>query len=967
MFKRIIFALIVTAMSAGINCVHAENINENSVMQDISADFTGKYLYSPSMDSTADVDVYKDFLAGSEFMLNSDSLGLNGDTFSTENAEYDFSHIRASKRGLYTGLLENSAFELYPKADFYKKVCFLAYNNKTYEQKDFPVKIRYTDGTEEVMNITLKKGIGNNPVSGMIFNTGYVHTDVLWGSTGESSTGKNEFGETYIYGPNEGSYPRGYIYEYTIDINTDKNVQSIVFGDKSAGAYIFAVSLTLCDDITAKLSEEMKKSNNIYDIMLISDKIQELKNNGYDVVNISGYDEFIEKKEITEKRLKENGYRLYISNDGSDSADGSYASPIKSFERLRQLLKDSRLLLEKGYSVDVVFMPGDYYIKNSFIVDSKITSPNGKLKFTADEPSSVHLHGSVNFEKEDFVLSDDVRIKQSAAGKVYEADISGIGKISEYGKYTAYINLSVNGIVKPLSVYPNVGYLIIDHVINDEAMQENQAFAIGRAFAVKENTENWESSAGAMVEGYLNNDYAYGLHKISSIENGIITIADAEVSEKYRNRRYRISNLLEEVDSEGEWYADIKNMKLYYFTEDIENIVSAQLGFSEIPLIQAKDAYNTAFENLVFENSRASVIKADNCDGLKITGCTFNGISLWAAEITNAKNTLIDSNTVHDCGAGFSLSGGDFNRLIGYENLTQNNVMYNIGVRAIHGRNVAISVNDVGIKVIGNKIYDMPFHAINYLGNDNLIAYNEIYNVCNETNDVSAIYSGRSFTQRGTEVCYNYIHDIEHDYKFADGVEPAGTWNFEGVYGVYLDDALCSQRVHHNIFANTPSAVLINSGNDNEVFDNLAINQRVTAFSASSYAAGTEERIQKQKSEYASIADNPNYKKYSITTEYMGYPSNNKVIGNIAINGENSFTKENIENGGTFENSVIAYDENTDVITAFYDNSGKLINAVLCKPCEKINIEFDRVKEIKVFVWQAGTLIPLDKVQNIMF
>lgn len=57
-----------------------------------------------------------------------------------------------------------------------------------------------------------------------------------------------------------------------------------------------------------------------------------------------------------------------------------------------------------------------------------------------------------------------------------------------------------------------------------------------------------------------------------------------------------------------------------------------------------------------------------------------------------------------------------------------------------------ISLNKVSNSNINkNKIYDGPHIGILFGGNDNIIEENEIFDICKETNDVGAIYSGRDW------------------------------------------------------------------------------------------------------------------------------------------------------------------------------------------------------------------------------
>ena len=95
-------------------------------------------------------------------------------------------------------------------------------------------------------------------------------------------------------------------------------------------------------------------------------------------------------------------------------------------------------------------------------------------------------------------------------------------------------------------------------------------------------------------------------------------------------------------------------------------------------------------------------------------------------------------------------------------------------------------------------------------GMENIMEYNEIHYVCQESNDAGTIYAGRSRTLRGNIIRYNYLHDIS-------GFEG------KGCVGVYLDDAFSGAEVTGNIFKNVTESVKIGGGRDNNVINNIFV------------------------------------------------------------------------------------------------------------------------------------------------
>ena len=91
-----------------------------------------------------------------------------------------------------------------------------------------------------------------------------------------------------------------------------------------------------------------------------------------------------------------------------------------------------------------------------------------------------------------------------------------------------------------------------------------------------------------------------------------------------------------------------------------------------------------------------------------------------------------------------------------------------------------------------------------------MIEFNEIHNVCYESNDAGAIYTGRNWTMRGTVIRNNYLHHIS-------GFEG------RGCVGVYLDDMFCGTEISGNLFYRVTRAAMIGGGRDCLVKNNLFV------------------------------------------------------------------------------------------------------------------------------------------------
>ncbi|MCP4639336.1 MAG: hypothetical protein GY851_02830, partial [bacterium] len=122
----------------------------------------------------------------------------------------------------------------------------------------------------------------------------------------------------------------------------------------------------------------------------------------------------------------------------------------------------------------------------------------------------------------------------------------------------------------------------------------------------------------------------------------------------------------------------------------------------------------------------------------------------------------------------------------------------------------AISLSGVGNRASHNLIHDAPHMAIGFGGNDHVIEFNEIHNVCMESNDAGAMYTGRNWTMRGHVIRHNYLHHIT-------GFEG------RGCVGVYLDDMFASADIVGNVFFKVTRAAFIGGGRDCSVENNIFV------------------------------------------------------------------------------------------------------------------------------------------------
>jgi hypothetical protein len=120
----------------------------------------------------------------------------------------------------------------------------------------------------------------------------------------------------------------------------------------------------------------------------------------------------------------------------------------------------------------------------------------------------------------------------------------------------------------------------------------------------------------------------------------------------------------------------------------------------------------------------------------------------------------------------------------------------------------AVLLDGVAGRIAHNLFHHSPCHAMRVEGNDHVIEFNEIHNVCRESGDAGALHTGRDWTWRGNVIRYNYWHHLQGP-------------GLHGVMGVYLDDWASGFTVYGNLFYRAGRATLVGGGRNNVVENNI--------------------------------------------------------------------------------------------------------------------------------------------------
>lgn len=547
---------------------------------------------------------------------------------------------------------------------------------------------------------------------------------------------------------------------------------------------------------------------------------------------------------------------IYVSPlTGSDNNNGtSEANAYATIEKAME--KVSAYKIVGADKITVVLAEGEYEIDESLTLvggdddTSVIYKASGK----------VILNGAKTIDAADFSLVEDENIKaklnESVKDNVYVADLSGyFSDFDEYhtgyygGNTADYYQFYHNDSEKTLARYPNEGYMtgtVVSGSDTELIIPEEKAILWSGA----ENT--------VRVNGYMEYDWAYARTYITEIdtENSAIDTYSTGFKVSGRNKFY-VFDLLEEIDIPGEWYIDRVNKKLYYYPgNSLSETDKFEISSMKNQMLTLSNLQNITLDGIIFEKTRGYAVYGSGCKEINFTNCTFKNIGRDAINLTGTDITVSNCEFYNMGGRGVALTGGDDDTLTESGNIIEHCYFDGMG-KTFKAYNGAVKITGCGNTVINNTMKNATHQMIGYSGTMNKILFNDIERACTDSGDMGAIYSGRSVIKRGNEIAYNYIHNIRSDYS-----------DYHLVAGIYMDDGLCGQYIHHNVIKNAKVGVHLAGGSDNSTHNNIILDSdSAITLSQGSGKEDNSQAIFLEAEEY--LADNTLYLEKFPTLNYI--------------------------------------------------------------------------------------------------
>ncbi len=540
---------------------------------------------------------------------------------------------------------------------------------------------------------------------------------------------------------------------------------------------------------------------------------------------------------------------LYVSTTGDDMHAGTKDAPLRTIGKAMELVRGMDKTGKGG--VRVCIEPGEYRVPPLIFGAEDSGTADCPVTYRADG-GEVVLHAGVTLRPEDFrsalaypaiadrltpdarehvVVLDLTQEPYGLTGKDW-GRINAIGSYNTANKYdgdwtgSLYCELFVNDVRQNLARYPDEGFLLTEEVVKTGQGKESDGSQTKRenwdelrnpepdVYRVNEELAarigGWKNLQDVWMFGFWKYDWADASAPILSFDRASRALTPRFVS-LYGTKTgapYYFFNVPEELTTAGEWYLDRENGLLCLWKPEDFDAARIDLSLSETPVISG-EASHLVFDGLTIQGTRDDAVVLAG-DDITVRNCLIKNVAGNALCLTGNGNLAIGSEITHTGKGGIILTGGDADTLRSGNSRAENNLIHDWS-EIYRTYQPAVTLRGVGNVCAHNEIYHSPHEAITYAGNNHIIEYNLIHDVCLLSDDAGAIYAGRSWAWYGNVIRFNCIYALG-----SEGHAPNG---------IYMDDAMSGQEITGNLLINIPQFALhLGGGRDLNVTNNIIIN-----------------------------------------------------------------------------------------------------------------------------------------------
>ncbi len=603
----------------------------------------------------------------------------------------------------------------------------------------------------------------------------------------------------------------------------------------------------------------------------------------------------------------------FVAPNGKDNNDGSLESPFATLERARDAIRaqKTRGTLPVG-SAAVYLRGGVYDVKKTFTL-TDIDSGNfgAPVVYRAWNSEKPVLDGGFRvrgFRK----LKNPATLKRlppSARGKVYAADVKAQGydvssapKGYGFGIMNQIVReLYQDGIPLQPARWPNTGTIMTGSVTDPT----NLTFECSG-----KRISGWGQAKDMLASGHWCHLWAHcTVPAVADTATGTLTLKEKPGNYGIKaDRPFYVLNLLEELDSPGEWFLDRDSGILYVWPLKHPWFSEITLSRFHQPFIIASGTRELMIHGLTLQNGQQHGITLERCVNTVVSGNVIRRFGGTALSALQSANLRVYGNIMHTLGhTGIRVSGGNRKNLTSGQMVIENNNINRFG-RCSRTYNPALHFEGCGARVAHNHFHRGPSSAMIIGGNDHLVEYNLVERVVRESDDQGGIDMYGDPSYRGVVIRFNHWRDIG-----------GGDHTPCGQAAIRFDDAISGMLVYGNLFERTSNgnfgAVQIHGGHHNTIDNNLFVDCR-HGISFSPWGQNRwEQYLKSERVAYMTLTNvnvrlPPYSKRYPELAHLASKADINSVWRNLFVGVENVLHK-NPQNTDAWDNQT--FDELPDI------------------------------------------------------
>lgn len=542
---------------------------------------------------------------------------------------------------------------------------------------------------------------------------------------------------------------------------------------------------------------------------------------------------------------KNQEYKLYVGNDLNTSENVNFNTIKSALGEALNIKKKN-----KHSKISIYLKNGEYRLNEPIEINSDLNN----LSLIGADSDSVIVKGSQQ-------LNLDWNIKTDS---IWVAHVKGNFNFDQ---------LFVDGKQQILARYPNY---------NEEGghWQGHAPDAIS-----PERILSWKHPVGAIVHAMHSGEWGGFHYQISKINDK----GELQFNGGHQNNRpsemhptYRmVENVLEELDSPGEWFFDKETNQLYYWPSESVKVNSAIFeGATLKNLITIKGqehqpVKNVVIQGITFKHAKRTVMEEyepllrsdwtifrggavfiEGAENVKIAECEFTNLGGNVIFVSNYnRNINIQGNHIHDCGASaISFVGspeavrspsfqyddyvnlsemdtvkGPANNNYPSKSVVSNNLIYRIGRTEKQTAGVEISMA-MDLTISHNSIYDIPRAGINVsegTWGGHVIEFNDVFNTVLETSDHGAFNSwGRDRFWHPDRAIMNTLTTNNPEMPNWDAIHTTiirnNRFRCDHGWDIDLDDGSSNYSIYNNLCLN--GGIKLREGFYRVVKNNIMVN-----------------------------------------------------------------------------------------------------------------------------------------------